>query len=237
MNCKTLYIIALFCSLAASSLLAQETIPKDWNSEKIRGSRFIMYFSCNGNPFLTDKFVIGEIELTDGVKIGNLNLRYSTWQDELIYFNSALSAQIIIDKNSIKGFSFIDASGQKRSFRQQYFNGFLPGYRYFELLSECDISLLAFRKAGLHACAVYTDISGVVKNVEYQNDYTYYLYNPKKGYEQIRIGKNSLLSKFDKHAHKLIKRILRQNMVQIVDEQSFVKAWNLICKNGVSVNF
>ena len=237
MTYKIVYIAALLSLLATRSLIAQETVNKDWNIEKIRGSRLIPYLTLNGNPYLTDKFVTGEIEFADGEKITNLSLRYSTFQDEVIYYNNVLTARIIIDKRSLHSFSFIDADGRLRRFRQQYYNGFLPENRYFEVLSEGDFSLLAFRKVIMQTCPVYTDLSGSPKNMEYQKSYTYFIYNPKTGYEQIKIGKNSLLSKFDKSNQKLVKKILRSNKVVIKDESDFIKAWNMIRKNGIAMTF
>jgi len=234
---KSLYIVALFGLLASVSLRAQDTIPRGWNTGKIRGSRYIPYFSCNGNPFLTDKFMKGEIEFEDGIKIDNLNLRYSGYKDEVIYLNTRLSAQIIIDRQSLKAFSLIDTGGRVRTFRLQYYSGFLPGKRFFEVLSEGEIALLAYRKVELQTCPVYTDNSGTIKNLEYQKNFTYYLYNDKKGYEQIRIGKNSLYSKFDKPNLKLVKKLLRSNKIAISDETGFLKAWNLIQSNRIPINF
>ena len=164
-------------------------------------------------------------------------MRYSSYRDELIYYNSAISAQIIIDKITLKGFSFTDNNGVKRVFRQQYYDGFLNGNRYFEVLCDGNISLLVYRKVVLQTCSVYADPSGVQKNMSYQEAYNYYLYSCEKGYEPIRIGKNSLLSKFDMPAQKSIKKLLRKNKVVISNETGFVKAWNLLEGSGFLIQF
>lgn len=234
---RILYIIALFGLLASTSLQAQEELSKKWDTEKIKGSRQIPYAAYSGFPFLNDKFATGEIEFLDGSKAENPGLRYSSYRDELIYYNTAISAQIIIDKISLKGFTFTDDNGIKRVFRRQYYDGFLPGDRYFEVLSDGDISLLAYRKVVLQICPTYTDNTGKLKNMSYQPAYNYYLYNNKKGYELIRMNRNSLLSKFDKLTQKQVKRVLRKNSVLVNDEQSFVKAWNLIKENGIAISF
>jgi hypothetical protein len=234
---RILYIITLLYLLSGSSLLAQEGLQKKWNDEKIKGTRQIPYGSYAGAAFLNDKFAPGEIEFSDGIKMDSISLRYSCYRDEIIYFNKAISAQIIIDKISLKGFSFIDEDGNKRIFRHQYYNGFFPGERYFEVLSDGDISLLVYRKVVLQVCPPYNDNAGNLRNMSYQQAYNYYLYNEKKGYELIRINKSSLLSKFDKLTQKSVKKILRKNRVQISDEPSFVLAWDLLKKNGIIVNF
>ena len=234
---RILYIITFFGLLAVTSIQAQEQMQKKWNAEKIKGTRQIPYANYSGSPFLNDKFATGEIEFLDGSKMGNLGLRYSSYRDEIIYYNTAISAQIIIDKISLKGFSFTDEEGVKRVFRRQYYDGYLPGERYFEVLSDGDISLLVYRKVVLQVCPTYNDDAGILKNMSYQLAYNYYLYNSKKGYELIRINKSSLLSKFDKPTQKTVKKILRKNKINIDDESSFIMAWNLLKENGIIFNY
>ena len=234
---RILYIIFFFGLLANTSLMAQEKLPQKWTAEKIKGTRQIPYASYSGSPFLNDKFATGEIEFLDGTKMDSLGLRYSSYRDEIIYYNTAISAQIVIDKISLNGFSFTDENGQKRIFRRQYYDGFLPGNRYFEVLSDGDIALLVYRKVVLQVCPPYNDNSGVLKNMSYQEAFNYYLYNRKKGYDLIRINKNSLLSKIDKLTQKSVKKLLRKNKIEVNDELSFIKAWNLLKENGITVNF
>jgi len=234
---RIIYIITFFGLMATTSLTAQNEMSQKWNTEKIKGTRHIPYPAFSGSPFMNDKFIIGEIEFSDGTKTDSLGLRYSSYRDELVYYNTAISAQIVIDKISLKRFSFTDEKGTKRVFRHQYYNGFLPGDRFFEVLSDGDIALLVYRKVVLQVCPPYNDNAGKLKNMSYQLAYNYYLYNDKKGYELIRLNRNSLLSKFDKITQKSVKKILRKNKVQVTDEQSFVKAWNLLKENGITVNF
>ena len=234
---RILYIITFFGLLVVTSIQAQEQMQKKWNVEKIKGTRQIPYTAYTGSPFLNDKFVSGEIEFLNGARMGNLSLRYSSYRDEIIYYNPAISSQIVIDKISLKGFSFIDDNGNRRTFRHQFYNGFFPGERYFEVLSDGDISLLVYRKVVLQVCPPYNDNAGNLKNMSYQQAFNYYLYNAEKGYELIRINKSSLLSKFDKLTQKSVKKILRKNRVQITDEPSFIKAWNLLKENGIIVKF
>lgn len=237
MTNRILYIITLFGLLAATSLTAQNELPKNSNTEKIKGTRHIPYPFYSGAPFMTEKFVPGEIEFLDGTTIHDLKLHYSSYRDEIIYYNSAISAQIIIDKISLKGFAFTEENGEKRIFRRQYYDGFLPGNRYFEVLSDGNISLLAYRKVVLQTCSTYTDNAGKLLNMSYQEAFNYYFYSSQKGYELIRLNRNSFLSKFDKPIQKTVKKILRKNNVSITDEPSFVKAWNLIKENGITINF
>jgi len=236
MERRMLFVFILLNLLSATVLPAQEVLPKNWNGEKIKGVRFIPYATYQGNPFFNDSFVSGKIELTDGTIIGALQLKYSSYQDELIYYNSEISTQIVIDKMSLRGFSLADENGVEHSFRLQYISHSLPEYRFFELLSDGDISLWVYRKVLLLTSPIYGE-AGKEKNLSYQEAYNYYLYNKERGYELIRISKGSLLSKCDPSNQKLARKILRRNKVNILDEKSFVKAWSLMKENGVNLIF
>lgn len=223
--------------LTTMSVSSQENLPKNRDTEKIKGMRHLPYPSAAGFPFLNERFSPGEIEFLSGIKEGNIGLRYSSYRDEIVYYNKAISTQIEIDKISLNGFSFTDENGNKRIFRRQIWDGSLSKDRYFEVLSDGDVSLLAYRKVALEICPTYTDESGRLKNMSYQNDYSFYFYAKDKGYTLVRINRSSLLSKFDKPAQKAIKKLLRKNGVQINDEPTFITAWNLIRENGINVNF
>lgn len=230
---RILFIIPLFVLLATTSLSAQEELPKDMNAETVKGKAFISYPSYSGAPFLNMKYQMGEIEFLDGKKVRNIGLRYSSYRDELIYFNDYISDQIVIDKISLKGFSFNDVNGVNRIFRRQNYDGFINGDRYFEVLSDGPISLLAYRKVDLEIC----DPSFSKLGLAYKQSYSYYMFAPGKGYSLLKINRNSLLSKFDKPNQKLVKKTLRKNRVMITDEASFVLAWNVIKDNGITINF
>jgi hypothetical protein len=130
----------------------------------------------------------------------------------------------------------MDERGIKRTFRQQAYDGPMPGNRFFEILSEGDVSLLVHRKVLLLTCPIYGEV-GKEKNISYQEAYNYFLFNKEKGYKLVKISKNSLFSLFDATNQKLAKKLLRKNNVTIRDENSFVKAWNLLKENSFNVRF
>lgn len=230
---RILSIFTLVGLLAVTTLSAQEELSKNLNAGKIKGTGFISYPAYSGAPYLNMKYLNGEIEFLDGTKVQNIGLRYSSYRDEIIYYNTDLSAQIVIDKISLKGFSFTEEKGGKRVFRRQYYNGFSPGERYFEVLSDGEISLLAYRKVDLGTC----DPAFSKLGLAYQKSYIYCIYAVGKGYSSISLNRNSLLSKFDKPNQKLVRKTLRKNRVMISDETSFILAWNILKENGIKLNF
>jgi hypothetical protein len=234
MSAKFLYIISLMYLLCTgTSLKAQDLKLKNQDTEKIRGSRFFPYPNYTGSPFLNNQFLLGEIEFLDGTKIGNIGLNYGTYRDELIYYNQDISTQIVIDKVSLKGFSFTDKNGVQRVFTRQYYTGSFQGDCFFEVLSSGKILLLVYRKVDLETCDTYQSKSGMA----YLPAYVYYLYSKEKGYSPVNLNRNSFLSKFDKPDQKPVRKLLRKNGVIIVDESSLVKAWNLVKEYSFNIKF
>jgi hypothetical protein len=233
MNYKLLYLVLTVGILSAVSVLAQQTDKTNQDNRKIRGSRFIPYPNYTGKTYLYDKFLKGEVELSDGTKISNLGLSYSTYRDELIYYNSVASAQIVIDKISLNGFSITDPNGIVRHFCRQYCSEYMRDQCYFEILSEGKISLLAYRKVNLETCNTYYSKSGLA----YEPAYNFFLYSKEKGYSPVNLSRNSLLSKFSKLNQKIVRKLLRKSGIVIADEQSFIDAWNLIKEKAIVPNF
>lgn len=222
--------------LTASQVVAQEELPGAWNAPKIKGIRFLPDATYQGNPFLNDVFTAGEINLEDGTKITGVQLKYNNYRDELIYYNTEISTQIQVDKISVSSFALADEKGDKHFYRKQIVAGYMPGERYLEVLSVGDVALLVHRKVLLLTCPVYGD-AGKEKSMSYQEAFNYYLYNARHGFELIKPGKNSLLSKLNKSDQLLLRKILRKNDVTITDEKSFLKAWDLVKSNKMVVHF
>jgi hypothetical protein len=229
---KIVFLIALCHALFIHPLIAQQRNTFTQDAAKLRGSRFIPYPNFSGSPFLNDKFLLGELELSDGTKIEGIGLNYGTYRDELVYYNPDISSQIVLDKSSLNGFSFIDKTGKKRIFRRMFFTGYFKGDCFFEVLSEGKLSLLSFRKVSLEACDAYYSKSGM----SYQPSFVYYVYSPDQLFTQINPTRNSLLSKYDKPNQKLVRKLLRKNGIIIEDEPSFVKAWDLIQEKNIPIN-
>ncbi|MEI6138545.1 MAG: hypothetical protein WCP85_04750 [Mariniphaga sp.] len=230
---RILSLIFLVVLLATVELSAQEELPNIPNADLIKGKAFVSYPDYSGSPWLNPNFQMGEIEFTDGMKVANIGLRYSSYRDDLVYYNTWLQAQIIVDKVSLKGFSIIGENGVKRVFRHQYFDNYENGDRYFEVLSDGEVSLLVYRKVNLETA----NLANVKRGMEYLPTYYYYMFSDKKGYVPLNITRNSLLSVFSPANQKLAKKLLRRNRVTVTDEVSFVLAWNLLKVNGIKAGY
>lgn len=232
-NILMLFLVCNFTQIVC----AQEPTNPNWDARKIKGVRQLPYPSYTGLTFLTDTWRPGKIEFTTGEIADSLFMRYSSFKDELVYYNKAISAQITIDKASLNGFEFTDGDGRTRTFRRQYFDNFMKGDRFFEVLSSGETALLAYRKVNLNTTSAYHDERGILKNMVYDPDYQFYFYSPGKGYTSVRINQGSLLSKFDKASQKTIKKLLRKSKIRIESEYTFIEAWKVIEKEGYKVVF
>ena len=104
MSNRIKYILLLALALSVGSLVnAQETPNENWEAQKIKGVRYLLDAVYNGFPFLNDSWLPGRIEFADGEIADSIYMRYSSYKDELIYFNKSISAQIMIDKARILG--------------------------------------------------------------------------------------------------------------------------------------
>lgn len=232
----SLLLFALLFSFAAR-VGAQAPLNRNWEGQKIRGVRHIPYPSYTGSPFLTDVFVPGKIEFTNGESADSLFLRYSSFKDELLYFNQNLSTQIVIDKASINGFSIITKDGLTHTFRKQYYDGFMKGDHFFEILSRGQTDLIVLRRMILSSTLAYRDESKMLKDQGYISSYQFYFYSPEDGYSLIRLNRNALLAKFNVSDQKQIKKLLRKNRLRISDEESMILAWKIIERAGYRIIF
>jgi hypothetical protein len=230
-------ILILLIIVQTITAQAQEMPGNQWDDQKIKGTRNLPYAVFSGSPFLNDTWLPGKIEFTNGEVADSLRLRYSSFKDEIIYYNPEITSQIVIDKATLNGFEMTEKNGQVRTFRKQYFDGFLKGDRYFEVLHEGQYDLLAYRKTTLANVTPYHNQTGVLKNMAYVNSYQFYCYSPEKGYTAVRMSKSGLYSKFTKSDQKEIRRLLRKNHLRISDEKSFVEAWKTIDAAGFPVIF
>lgn len=228
---KHIFLLLVACCLAQLTM-AQEQAKNDWDGPKIKGARIIPFPSYNGSPYLTENWLPGKIELTTGETIDSLYIRYSSYKDELFYYNSEATCQINIDKATLSGFEFIDTDGRNRVFRKQYYEGYTKTYRFFEILSPGPISIVSHRKTSLNTTTAYHDKSGILKNMEYVPEPQLYFYSKEKGYSNVKPNTASFISKFEKNSQKPIKRLLRKNRIKIKTENALIQAWELIDKEG-----
>lgn len=238
MKNNKLYIFIFLTGIFISNFLfAQSNTNENFDSEKIRGVSHYIYPSYSGNPFLNTKWLRGNVIFNSGEKSESIMLRYSSYKDEVVYYNDNNNRQIVIDKASITGFSFESEYGKTQVFRKQFYDNYPSEFRFFEVLSEGVVDLLAYRNVSLINTSAYKDQSGILKNMIYINDYQFYLWHPEKGYSLVKLNSSSLISKFGKTEQKQIKKLIRKNRLDLNSEADFIHALKLTEAEGYILNF
>ncbi len=236
------YCLFLLCMLGgffkALECHAQDFRPAaGWDSEKIRGTLFKSYGYYDGNPFFTKEWKLGSVQLSGGENIDSLNLKYSSYKDELIYYNTVAGAQVQIDKRAISSFWSPDDSGHECFFRKQYYDRYPHGDRFFQVLYDGNIDFVCSRKVDLISCSPYYGENGILKNQIYVLSPSFFFYSPEKGYCPVRPTKRSLLLQFSNDKKKEVRRLLRKQHEAVVDEYSFATVWAVLDKAGFVPEF
>ena len=69
----------------------------------------------------------------------------------------------------------------------------------------------------------------------YETSYQFYFYSPEKGYSLVRLNRNSFLAEFNESDQKSIKKLLRKNKVEIINEEGLIQAWKIIETAGYRI--
>lgn len=238
MTTRILHLLLFLWLFSHSGIInAQEPFNRNWAGQKIKGVRHIAYPTYTGFPFLNDTWVAGQVEFNNGEIADSLFLRYSAFKDDLLYYNKPLTSQIVIDKVSLNGFSYTGPDGNLRTFRKLYYDGYMKGDRYFEVLSKGETDLLVYRKRILTTTSPYKDDQQIMKDQEYTNAYQFYFYSPGKGFALVRPNLNAFLDVFNELDQKPVKKLVRKNRVRITDEGSLILAWKIVEDAGYKILF
>lgn len=100
------------------SVSAQGSQSKRTAIQHITGEQYIHYYAMfDGVPFYKGDWMTGSITMKSGEIYNNLELRYDTYKDNLIYRNDISNNVIIVDKNSIEKFTLVDRNGKLETFK------------------------------------------------------------------------------------------------------------------------
>ncbi|MFW6290438.1 MAG: hypothetical protein ACOC0R_05675 [Mariniphaga sp.] len=215
---------------------------QDWNwqalsekSNRIQGklSGKVYYMPPEGGSehFYHDSWPEGSILMEDGDVFENQRLRYLALGDELVAYNSGLSQLFIVDKEKVAGFT-VNLPEEKQTFVKMYFDGFMSGYRYFEMLYDGNRKLLAFHSVDNVKTGIYNDKQGRIKHSVLKLNTGYYMYSEKTGFKRIQPRRSSFLHAFPGHK-KEVRRIFRKNNFYRLTKQEMIQAFNLLAEAGI----
>lgn len=205
---------------------------------KLRGEDQLITIESSIYHFIYDDFYPGTVTLTDHAVIDDVKLRYSAYNDELISFNPNVLAQFCkLDKNTVKEFTIEESSGngekrQHKFVKLYYQSPIVNTERYFEELYSGNTVLLAFHRIIKEHVHSYRDKLGLELDVKYRLRTKYYLYYGEDKFVEIKSRKRLFLKRFEDNKPE-VRRLLRQNNINLRKEGSLKEAVKLLDKAGL----
>lgn len=222
---RILQSITIILTLVATSSYAQGDKYKKTALQNITGSQFIHYYTrFSGSPFLIKDWVDGDVTMKSGEVYSDLQLRYDAYRDELIYFNTVNNNAIIIDKNTIVGFTLKPIFGDTEHFEPMYADELhgLSG-RYMAILLKDSISVIRKYEAKEDT---YNTPSGNGKSAEFVHQYTTYTWNGRE-LSIVPKRRGAIFKQYPAHKDEL-RKFCFQHHIRMKDKKSVVLLYTKI---------
>jgi hypothetical protein len=202
---------------------------------KLTGEVFFLSLNSNSSHFLQQDWVEGTITLKDGDVFEGVRMRYKAVDDELVAYNSNIQTLFIVDKNTVKQFTYKVPSGSGTFTERKFVNlDSIDTYlnrTFFEELYAGSAKLFAFYQIEEIKVSPYTDNTGKMRDTEFRLKTIYYMLSNKLGLTRIQLKNRSLFTLYPENK-KEIRKILRKSRITITDEHSAIQAFNLLDENG-----
>lgn len=153
----------------------------------------------------------GEVELLNGEKITDINLRYHKFLDELLWLRNSDFKTAIVNKSIVSGFTICDANQQVIGrFTKERIK--LPGMAAFDAYLE----ILAEGKIGFY---VFRNVVRAISESRVVDNTTYYLSLNNEEFHAVRLKKKSFI-RFPGIDSELMKSIIRSNHISFRRNES-----------------
>ena len=202
---------------------------------KLQGEIYFLSSLANNNFFLQKDWVTGSITLTDGDVFENIKLRYMAFGDELVAYNDNVRTLFIVEKKTVKQFTFKTAdigSNVQRKFVNLDSLNLTGGKSYFEELYDGSAKLLAYHFVNELKVTPYTDNAGVMRDTEYKAAVNYFMLTHKNELFRIQRKKASFYKIFPEHK-KEIRKLFRKNRIILIEQNSLIQAFSLLDDAGI----
>ena len=178
------------------------------------------YKDIAGSPYLEDKAYPGTVILKDGTKVEDLLLRYSGYEDAVLYEMEGEKAAMI-DPEMISGFEY-EKNGEKVKFISAVI--FEKEKNFFEVIYEGKVSLYVLHQITL---SKKTDNTGGYGDQDLHGSAfklsDKYVYLNEGGMSQeVNLNKKSLLEVMNNHSQQ-IEQYIKENKVKLKDHNELVE--------------
>jgi hypothetical protein len=102
---------------------------------------------------------------------------------------------------------------------------------YFEELYSGNVKLLCFHQIEEKKVTPYTGNDGKLYDFEFWLNNMYYILSDEKGFTRIQLKNRSLLKVYAE-SKKEIRKEIRKNKINIVNEQSAIQAFRVLDESG-----
>lgn len=224
-------------SMAQNSGLSGVNLTQNSNrlQGKLTGEVFYLSLTSNTSHFLQPDWIEGTITLKDGDVFEGIRMRYMAFGDELVAYNSNNHALFIVDKNTVQQFTFKTPLKSGNFAERKFINldslEIFTDRTYFEELYSGKVKLLAFYQIGETKVSPYIDSTGKICDTEYLLKTIYYVMSGSKDLTRVQLKNRSLFILYPENK-KEIRKLLRKNKIDIIDESSAVRAFDLLDVNG-----
>lgn len=203
---------------------------------KLQGEIYYLNVVRNSNYFLQTDWEEGTITLNDGDFFEGLKMRYMTFGDELVVYNDNNLALFIVDKSTVKQFTFKTPSGLDDFKERKFINldslVLIQNKTFFEELYSGSVKLLAFHQVEVTKVKPFTDANGRLRDTEYNLETKYYFLSGNFSLERIKLRTHYLTKLFPENK-KEVRAQLRKFRIRVTDERSAIQAFKLLDESGV----
>lgn len=224
-----LFALFHFFGIAQNSGIPISNMGKDSNrlQGKLTGEVYYLSPISNTNYFLQKDWREGSITLKDGDVFENIRMRYMAFGDELVAYNANNHSLFVVDKYTVKEFIFYSSVETGGKTQLKFINldslHLLFNRTYFQELYSGTSKLLCFHQIEQEKVSPYIGAGGKMFDVEFRLKTMYFILSKEKGISKIQIKNRSLYSFYPEHK-KEIKKLLRKNRINIIDESSAIQA-------------
>lgn len=232
MQIKSALNSILFCiiMLSTNGIVAQQArlsseVYPEHRYYPLKGEVFYgAYRQVRGSAYLFDDWVVGDIKLSTGKALNDVQYKIDVYSHYLLVYNDYLKRVIVLEQKDIAGFSFEDA-GHKREFKRikasrnikqlhdEFFQEvLLEGHISFYRLYYRDI--IPLRSPEMPFIEEF--VNGESYYIVYQGDW-----------ENVRLRRSSIINKFPAYKSE-IKQFARKNKLRFKRESDLVEVLNYL---------
>ncbi len=218
--------------LCCGSALYAQSINLDSIFEpKLRGEIYLAKTGIEGKQFYNDDWAVSDIKLSTGEIVSNKQLKYSMFEDELIWLPTGSFRLVKLEKHFIDEFTFKNPDGSQVNFKRQKVK--LPAMNdstdiFVEILTEKAARLFVFRTVNVESAT--NNLNGELYSVKKLVPQPVYIlmFPDKQTISFRKISRRVLLKAAPEKYKVTLKTILEREHLSLHSEPDLARIAGLI---------